>query len=123
MKRLAGYILSVIALVMDIPLQVGIAVYGLVYAIRAFIDGNILIGMIAIPITAVCVAIAHFVVGRVLTPLNGLIALLLSKPDVETTSREQWEWQRKQAEKGYLDRRRSINDADIEHIKDSLRHP
>ncbi len=86
-------------------------------------DGNILIGIIAIPITAVCVAIAHFAVGRVLTPLNSLIALLLSKPDVETTSREQWEWQRKQAEKGYLDRRRSINDADIEHIKDSLRHP
>lgn len=121
MKRVAGYILLVVAFVINIPLQVGIAVYGLVYVIRAFMDGNVLIGIIAIPITAVCVAIAHFAVGLVLTPLDSLIAFLLDKTDVETTSREKWEWQRKQAEKGYLDRKRSILDAEVEHIKDSLR--
>jgi len=119
-KRVAGYILSVIAFVINIPLQVGISVYGLVYVIRAFMDGNILIGIIAIPITAVCVAIAHFVIGLALTPLNGLIAFLLSKTDVGTASRDEREWQRKQAEKGYSDRRRSILDAEAQHIKESL---
>jgi hypothetical protein len=119
-KRAAGYILLVIAFLINIPLQVGISVYGLVYAVRAFIDGNILIGIVAIPITAVCVAIAHLAIGFVLTPLNGLVASLLSKPDVQTTCREQWEWQRKQAERGSFDGKRSILDADVQHIKDSL---
>jgi len=67
--------------------------------------------------------IVQLVVDLVWTPLNGLIAFLLSKTNIETTSLEQWEWQRKQAEKGYLDRKRSISDAEIEHIKDSLRQP
>jgi len=67
--------------------------------------------------------IVQLVVGFLLTPLNGLIAFLLSKTDVEITSREHWEWQRKQTEKGYLDRKRSIGDAEVEHIKDSLRQP
>ena len=120
MKRVAGYILLVIAFVINIPLQIGISVYGLIYVIRAFIEGSILVGIIAIPITAICVAIAHFLVGLILTPLNGLIASLLSKTDVETTSRDEREWQRRQAERGYRDRKRSIGDAEIEHIKDSL---
>ncbi len=120
MKRVAGYILLVVAFVINIPLQAGIAVYGLVYAILAFIGGNMLTGIIAIPITAVCVAIAHFVVGPVLPPLNGLVAFLLSKTDVEANCREQREWQRRQAEKGYFDRRRSMLDAEVQHIKDSL---
>ena len=88
MKRVAGYILLVIAFVINIPLQVGISVYGLVYVIRAFIDGNTLIGIIAIPITAICVGIAHFVVGLVLMPLNGLIVFLLGKVDIEPQERE-----------------------------------
>ena len=61
-KRVAGYTLLVIAFVINIPLQAGIAIYGLVYAIRAFIDGNISTGIIAISIAAVCVVIAHFAV-------------------------------------------------------------
>lgn len=120
MKRVAGYILLVIAFVINIPLQVGISVYGLVYVIRAFIDRNILIGIIAIAVTAVCVAIAHLVVGLLLTPLNGLIAFLLSKTDAETPSPDERERWRKQAEKGYFDGKRSILDADAQHIKDSL---
>jgi hypothetical protein len=119
-KRVAGYILLVISFVINIPLQVGISVYGVVYAIRAFIDGNILIGIIAILITGVCVVIAHFVVGLVLMPLKGRAAFLLGKTDPETTSRDEREWQRKQTEKGYFDGKRSILDADIQHIKDSL---
>jgi len=39
-KRVAGYILLVIAFVVNIPLQVGISIYGLVYAIRAFLGGD-----------------------------------------------------------------------------------
>jgi hypothetical protein len=119
-KGVAGYILLVIAFVINIPLQAGISVYGLVYAIRAFIDGNIYTGIIAISIAAVCVAIAHFAVRLVLTPLRARAALLLSRTDVETTHREQREWQRKQTEKGYFDRRRSILDAEVQHIKESL---
>ena len=123
MKGVAGYILLVIAFVINIPLQAGISVYGLVYAIRAFIDGNIYTGIIAISIAAVCVAIAHFAVRLVLTPLRARAALLLSKTDVETAHREQWEWQRKQTEKGYFDRRRSILDAEVQHIKESVGIP
>jgi len=119
-KRVAGYVLLAIAFVINIPLQAGIALYGLVYAIRAFIDGSILTGVIAVSITAVCVAIAHFAVRLVLTPLNGRAALLLSRTDVETPSRDQREWQRKQTEKGYFDRRRSVLDAEVQHIKESL---
>ncbi len=119
-KRIAGYILLAITFVINIPLQAGIAVYGLVYAIRAFIGGNILTGLVAILIAAVCVAIAHFAVRIVLTPLNGRAALLLSGTDVETTSRDQREWRRKQTEKGYFDRRRSVLDAEVQHIKESL---
>jgi hypothetical protein len=119
-KRVAGYILLVIVFVINIPLQVGISAYGLVYVIRAFVDGNILIGIVAIPLTALCAAIAHLVAGLVLTPLNGLVASLLSKTDVGTTSRDEREWRRKQAERGYTDRKRSITDAETEHIKDSL---
>jgi len=119
-KRVAGYVLLAIAFVINIPLQAGIALYGLVYAIRAFIDGSILTGVIAISITAVFVAAAHFAVRLVLTPLNGLVASLLSKPDVEATCREQWEWQRRQAERGFLDTKRSILDAEVQHIEDSL---
>jgi len=119
-KRVAGYILLVIAFVINIPLQVGISVYGLVYVIRAFMDHNILIGIVAIAVIAVCVAIAHLVVGLLLTPLNGLIAFLLSKTDAETPSPDERELWRKQAERGYLDRERSILDAEVDHIKDSL---
>ena len=119
-KRVAGYILLVIAFLINIPVQAGIAVYGLVYAIRAFLDGNISTGTIAILLTAACVAIAHFAVRLVLTPLKGRAASLLSKTDVETTHFEQREWQRKQTERGYFDRRRSILDAEVDHIKDSL---
>jgi hypothetical protein len=119
-KRVAGYILLVIAFAINIPLQAGIGVYGLVYVIRAFVDGNILTGIIAIPVTAVCVAIAHFVAGLVLTHLNGLVASLLGKTDVETTSRDQREWERKRVEKGYHDGKRSILDAEVRHVKDSL---
>ncbi len=122
-KRVAGYVLLVIAFVVNIPLQAGISVYGLAYAIRAFIDGNILTGTIAISIAAVCVAITHFAVRPVLTSLNGRAALLLSKTDVEPTSRDQREWERKQTEKGYFDRRRSILDAEAQHIKESLGIP
>jgi len=122
-KRVAGYILLVIAFVINIPLQAGIAIYGLVYAIRAFVDGRILMGTIAISIAAVCVVIAHFAVRLVLTPLRAGAALLLSKTDVETTHREQWEWRRKQTEKGYFDRRRSILDAEVQHIKESVGIP
>ena len=120
MKRVVGYILLVIAFVINIPLQVGISAYGLVYVIRAFADRNILIGIIAVAVTAVCVAIAHLVVGLLLTPLNGLIAFLLSKTDVEATSRDERERWRKQAERGYFDGKRSILDAEVDHIKDSL---
>ena len=120
MRRVAGYILLVVAFTINIPLKVGISVYGLVYVVRAFVDGNILIGIIAIPITAVCLAVAHFVVGLVLTPLNSLVAFLLSKTDVETISRDEREWWRKQAERGCPDRRRSITDAETQHIKESL---
>ena len=120
MKRVVGYILLVIAFLINIPLQVGISVYGLVYVIRAFADRNILIGIIAVAVTAVCVAIAHLVVGLLLTPLKGRTAFLLSKTDVKTTSRDQREWQRRQAEKGYFDGKRSILDAEVDHIKDSL---
>jgi len=119
-KRVAGYILLVIAFLINIPLKAGIAVYGLVYAIRAFIDGSILTGVIAISIAAVCVAIAHFAVRLVSTPLKARAALLLSRTDVETTSRDQREWQRKQTEKGYFDTRRSVLDAEVQHIKESL---
>jgi hypothetical protein len=119
-KRVVGYILLVIAFVINIPLQVGISVYGLVYVIRAFADRNILIGIIAVAVTAVCVAIAHLVVGFLLTPLNGLIAFLLSKTDVETPSPDERERWRKQAERGYFDGKRSILDAEVDHIKDSL---
>lgn len=119
-KRVAGYILLAIAFVINIPLKAGIAVYGLVYAIRTFIDGNILIGIVGILIAAVCVAIAHFAVRLVLTRLNDRAALLLSKTDVQTTSRDQREWQRKQAEKGYFDGKRSVLDAEAQHIKESL---
>ena len=120
MNRIAGYILLAIAFVLNIPLQIGISIYGLIYAIRAFIDGNILIGIIAILITAVCVVIAHFVVGLVAVPLNVTSAFLLGKTGVETTSHDEREWQRKQAEKGYFDGKRSILDAEVQHIKDSL---
>lgn len=119
-KRVAGYILLVITFLIDIPLQAGIGVYGLVYVTRAFVDRNILTGIIAIPITAVCVAIAHFVAGLVLTRLNGLVASLLGRTDVETSSRDQREWERRRVEKGYYDGKRSILDADTQHIKDSL---
>ena len=120
MNRIAGSILLAIAFVLNIPLQIGISIYGLIYAIRAFIDGNILLGIIAILITAVCVVIAHFVVGLVAVPLNVTSAFLLGKTGVETTSRDEWEWQRKQTEKGYFDGKRSILDAEVQHIKDSL---
>ena len=120
MKRVAGYILLVVSFLINIPLQVGISIYGLVYAIQAFVGGDILAGAIAISIAAVCVAIARLAVGLMLTPLNGLSASLLSKTDIETTCREQREWQRKQTEKGNTDRKRSILDADVQHIKDSL---
>ncbi len=120
MKRVAGYILLVVSFLINIPLQVGISIYGLVYAIQAFVGGDVLAGAIAISIAAVCVAIARLAVGLMLTPLNGLSASLLSKTDIETTCREQWEWQRRQTEKGNTDRKRSILDADVQHIKDSL---
>jgi hypothetical protein len=119
-KRVAGYILLVIAFLINIPLQAGIGVYGLVYAIRAFVDGNISTGIIAVAVTVICVAIAHFVVGRVLRPMNGLVTSLLGKTDVETISRDEREWRRKQAEKGYSEGKRSILDAEAQHIKDSL---
>ena len=119
-KRVAGYTLLVIAFLINIPLQAGIGVYGLVYVIRAFVDGNILTGIIAIVVTAVCVAIAHLVAGLVSTRLNGLVASLSGKADVETTSRDQREWERKRVEKGYHEGRRSLLDADAQHIKDSL---
>ena len=119
-KRVAGYVLLIVSFLINIPLQVGISIYGLVYTIRAFVDGDILTGMIAISVAAVCVAIARLAVGLMLTPLNDLSASLLSKTDIETTCREQWEWQRKQTEKGNTDKKRSILDADVQHIKDSL---
>ena len=120
MKRVAGYILLAITFLINIPLQASIGVYGLVYVIRAFVDGNILVGIIAIAVTAVCVAVAHFVADHVLTHLNGLVALLLGKADVEINSRDQREWERKRVEKGYRDGGRSILDAEVDHIKDSL---
>lgn len=123
MKRVAGYILLAIAFVVNIPLQVGISIYGLVYAIRAFLGGDILTGIIAILIAAVCVVLAHFTCGLVLRPLNDLSASLLSKTDVETTHRDQREWERKQAEKGYTDRKRSLLDSEVQHIKESVGIP
>jgi len=56
-----------------------------------------------------------------LTPLNGLIAFLLSKTDVETASHAEWERQRKQAEKEYLDREQAKSQAESEHAKAQLR--
>lgn len=119
-KRVAGYILLVTAFLINIPLKAGITAYGLVNAIRAFVDGNISTGIIAVAVTVICVAIAHFVVGRVLRPLNGLVSSLLGKTDVETISRDEREWRRKQAEKGYSEGKRSILDAEAQHIRDSL---
>jgi hypothetical protein len=119
-KRVAGYVLLAIAFVVNIPLQVSISVYGLIYAIRAFVDSDILTAVVAILIAAVCVAIAHSGVSLVLKPLKSQAARLLSKTDVEATHRDQREWQRKQAEKGSPDRRRSILDAEVQHIRDSL---
>jgi hypothetical protein len=122
-KRAAGHVLLVFAFLINIPLQAGIAVYGLVYVVRAFINGDVLIGILAIPLTAACVAIAHFAVGPALRLLNLRAVSLLSKTDVETTCPDQREWRRKQAEKGYFDRRRSILDAEAQHIKESLGIP
>jgi hypothetical protein len=119
-KRVAGYILRAIAFAINIPLQAGISVCGLVYAIRAFIDGDISAGILDIPLTVACVAIAHLAVGPVLTPLNGRAAYLLNRTDVETTRSEQSGWERKQAENGYVGRRRSLLDAEVQHIKDSI---
>ena len=122
-KRVAGYVLLVFAFLINIPLQAGIAVYGLVYAIRAFVDGNTITGILAIPLTGACVAIAHFAVGPALRLLNSRATSLLTKTDVERTCPDQREWRRKQAEKGYFDRRRSILDAEAQHIKESLGIP
>jgi hypothetical protein len=122
-KRAAGHVLLVFAFLINIPLQAGIAVYGLVYAIRASVDGNTITGILAIPLAAACVAVAHFAVGPALRLLNSRAASLLGKVNVETTCPDQREWRRKQAEKGYFDRRRSILDAEAQHIKESLGIP
>ena len=108
-----------IAFIINIPLQIGISVYGLIYAIRAFIDGSILTGIIALIIAAVCMVIVRFVGGLLLIPLEGEAASLLGKTDIETTCRDEREWQRKQTEKGYFDGKRSILDAEVQHIRDS----
>ena len=64
-----------------------------------------------------------FGVGLVVVPLYVTSAFLFGKTDIETTSRDEREWQRKQTEKGYLEKGRSIGDAEIEHIRDCLRQP
>lgn len=119
-RRVRGHTLLAIAFLINIPLQAGISVYGLVYAIRAFIDGGISAGILDIPVTIACVAIAHFAVGLVLAPLNDRAAFLLNRTDVETTGSEQAEWERRQIERGYVDRRRSLLDVEVQHIKDSI---
>ena len=123
MKRVAGHLLSGVAFVINIPLKVGIAVYGLAYVIGDFVEGNTITGILSIPLVVACVAIAHFAGALVLTPLNDRIALLLGNSDVEMTYREQWEWERKQGEKGYFEERRSVLDAEVQHIKESLGVP
>jgi len=123
MKRVAGRILSVVAFLINIPLKVGIAIYGLVYVIGAFVAGNTVEGILGIPLLIACVAIAHFAGALVRTLLNDRIAVLLSNTDAGITSREQWEWERRQAERGYFDGRRSLLDAEVQHIKESLGVP
>jgi len=120
MKRIAGYILLAIGILINWPLQIAIGVYGIVYIVRAFMEGSILAGIIAIPVTGICVGIAHFLVNLVLAPLNILIATLLNKTITETASYEELEQQRKQAEREYLDREQVRTQAEFEHSKAQL---
>jgi cytochrome c-type biogenesis protein CcmE len=122
-KRVASRILLVIAFVINIPLKVGIAIYGLVPIIGAFVAGDAIAGIFDIALVVACIAIVHFAGALVLTPLNDRIALLLGNTDVEMTCRDQREWERKQVGKGYFDGRRSVLDAEVQHIKESLGVP
>jgi len=119
-KRIAGYILLVIGILINWPLQIGIAIYGIVYIIRAFMEGSILLGIIAILVMGICVAIVRFLVGLIVAPLNVLILFLLSKTITETASHEESEQERKQAINLVL-HPEDFGRAEIEYAKGQLR--
>jgi len=62
----------------------GIAIYGIYYMVRAFIDGSILIGIITIPVTLLCIGIAHLIVGVISMPFIALLyKLFVWAEDIE----------------------------------------
>ena len=79
MKRAVGYFLLTIGFLINWPLQIGISIYGIYFIVRAFLDGSILIGIIALILTPFLVGITHFIVGLILLPLNGLGMVLIGK--------------------------------------------
>ncbi len=77
MRKLLGYSLFGLGILIFWPAQIGLGIFGIYYIVKMFLDAGIVAGLITIPIVGVSLGIIHLILGAIAIPLAGLAARLL----------------------------------------------
>lgn len=89
MRRSLGYLLMGLGFLIFWPVQIGIALYGLFYVVKAFMDAGIVAGLISIPIAGVSLGIIYFIIHIVAIPYMSLTSLLLGKEKTTAVNQQE----------------------------------
>jgi hypothetical protein len=79
MKKILGYILVGLGMLIAWPIRIGLPLFALGYIIFTFLNQGILAGVLSILIAGIAVWLIEFAIGFVMLPLAALASALLEK--------------------------------------------
>ena len=95
MKKVIGYFLMGLGWLIFWPAQIGVAIYGIYYIVKTFINAGVIAGLVGILITGICLTVFYLLVHFIAIPYSILVSSLLG---TEKRQRELRERQRKEQE-------------------------
>jgi len=111
MRKLFGYLLFGLGILIFWPIQIGLGIYGIFYIVKTFIDGGIVAGLISIPIVGVILLIVYMIIHLLAVPYIGLV-----RPLIESREREVSFWESEEEKQEAL----NAHKLEMEHIREQL---
>jgi hypothetical protein len=111
MRKLFGYLLFGLGILIFWPIQIGLGIYGIFYIVKTFIDGGIVAGLISIPIVGVILLIVYMIIHLLAVPYIGLV-----RPLIESREREVSFWESEEEKQAAI----KVHKLEMEHIREQL---
>ena len=111
MRKLIGYLLFGLGLLILWPIQIGLGIYGIFYIIKTFIDGGVVAGLISIPIVGVILLIVYMIIHLLAVPYMGIVGVLIGNKQREVSF-----WESEEEKQEAL----NAHKLEMEHIREQL---